>query len=213
MKIEQTLKGQWMEVRDRLVAKQLALSSVATLSLRIPDPASIWVGRVSDPEPRRIARGDAASMDRDVEIHAAIYAAREDVGAIAIGGGAFGRLLADVGGTMPGVFDEQVRHLGRMSPAISGVRELGRALRAGGNTLLVGKEPVCLGMTASRLVLNAELFEKCAKAFVLAAATGEPVAPLPWLVRRIANGRLMKDERKAGQRIRQGMLPEESRGY
>lgn len=100
-----------------------------------------------------------------------------------------------------------------MSAAVKNALEIGPALGVGGNTLLVGGEPVCLGMTASRLALNAELFEKCAKAFVLAAATGGRIKPLPWLVRLIANNRLMKDERRAKLRIMEGELPEESRGY
>lgn len=213
MNIERTLKTQWMGVRNRLIAKQLAATPLATLSLRIPGESAIWFGILADMEPRLVTGKESGSSGQACGIHAAIYAGRDDVGAIAIGGGAFGRLLGQAGGTMPGVFDEQVRHLGRMGGPVPDVRDVGRALRDGGNALLVGGEPVCLGMTASRLALNAELFEKCAKAFVLAAATGKHVAPLPWLVRRIANGRLMKDERKAGARIRQGLLPDESRGY
>ena len=78
---------------------------------------------------------------------------------------------------------------------------------------LVQGNPVCLGTTATRLALNAELFEKCAKAYVLAAASGGRVRPLPWLVRHVANGRLLKDERQARERFVQGLLPVESKGY
>ena len=68
-------------------------------------------------------------------------------------------------------------------------------------------------MPATRLALNTELFEKCAKAYVLAAASGGAVRPLPWLVRRVANGRLRKDRRAAVARWAQGLLPEEAKGY
>jgi hypothetical protein len=93
------------------------------------------------------------------------------------------------------------------------LQELAPSLRAGGNALPIGGVPVCLGTTGSRLALNAELFEKCAKACVLAAAPGGPVKPLPWWVRHIANGRLLKDEARAAACFTQGRLPEESRGY
>jgi ribulose-5-phosphate 4-epimerase/fuculose-1-phosphate aldolase len=154
-----------------------------------------------------------ARPEPDAALHAAIYAQRPDVGAVALGGGVFGLRLADFGGAMPGVFDEQVRHLGCMGPAVDGAAGLEASLRDGGNVVLVGGLPACLGTTGSRLALNAELFEKCAKAYVLAVATGGRVKPLPWLVRHVANGRLMKDERRARQRFSEGLLPEEARGY
>ena len=70
-----------------------------------------------------------------------------------------------------------------------------------------------LGMTPSRLAMNAELFEKCATAYVLAVASGGPVRPLPWIVRHVANRHLMKDEQRARGRVRAGLAPEETKGY
>ncbi|RQH03882.1 hypothetical protein [Paraburkholderia dinghuensis] len=213
MSVEQMLEAQWVQTRDRLVAKQLLGPSHASLSLRIPGTDAMWFGAATDNAPRRIAVDDTATAVPGSDLHLAIYAARKDVGAIGVGGGTFGRLLAHSGDAMPGVFDEQVRHLGRMRPAVGHVREVKRALGGGTNALIVQGDPICLGMTATRLALNAELFEKCAKAFVLAMAAGSRVKQLPWLVRSVANGRLMKDERRAMERIQQGMLPEESRSY
>ena len=126
-------------------------------------------------------------------------------------GGLFGACLADFGGALPQVFDEQARHIGPMASTHSAA--IGPALGHGGNALLWQGVPLCLGTTCTRMALNAELFEKCAKAYVLAAATGGRVAQLPWLVRRIANGRLRKDQRRAAQAFARGELPVESRGY
>lgn len=212
MKTEEMLKEHWMTVRERLTSKNLLGSSQGSLSLRIPGVAAMWFGHTTDAGPRKISVVGAEASS-SVAVHAVVYHSRADVGAVAVGGGTFGRLLAEVGGAMPAIFDEQVRHLGRMSPAVQFIDDVGRALSGGGNTLLIGDDPICLGMTASRLALNAELFEKCAKAFVLAAATGKPTKALPWVVRLVANGRLMKDERRARERIEQGLLPEESKGY
>jgi len=213
MSMDETLREQWLNVRDRLQAKQLLSLPEPTLSVRIPGSNEIWFGTALDTTPKRIAVLDTAELPPSADLHAAIYGLRGDVGAIATGGGEFGGCLADFGGVMPGVFDEQVRHLGKMGLVADQLESLAESLRAGGNVFLANRHPVCLGVTGSRLALNAELFEKCAKAYVLAVATGGTVKPLPWIVRYVANERLMKDERRAKERFRQGLLPVESRGY
>jgi len=204
MDLDSTLPSLWSEARGRLAARELLGGLQASLSLRIPGANAMWFGTAACESPARVA---------EAPWHAAIYAARPDVGAIAVGGGAFGLCLAEFGGRLPEVFDEQARHLGRMGPPCTAEAELAAALRRGGNAVLVGGTPVCLGTTASRLALNAELFEKCAKAHVLAVAAGGPVKPLPWWVRHIANGRLQKDQARAAARLAQGLLAQESRGY
>ncbi len=114
---------------------------------------------------------------------------------------------------MPQAFDEQARHLGRMAAPNLDLRGIARSLRSGGNVIQLPQGVVCLGMTAMRLALNAELFEKCAKAYVLAVASGGQVKALPWLVRFVANRRLRKDEQRAAGRFSKGLLPEETKGY
>ena len=213
MKTQSLLHAQWLQIRERLRAKQLLVSPDASLSLRIPNSDSMWFGSISDAEPSCRSWNGALASNFSANTHATIYHHRQDVGAIAVGGGAFGLRLADFGGVMPGVFDEQVRHLGCMGSATDELGGVARSVKDGGNVFLVRGQAVCLGMTGSRLALNAELFEKCAKAYVLAAATGGRVKPLPWIVRFVANRRLMKDERRAGERFQRGLLPEESKGY
>jgi hypothetical protein len=216
MQIEHTLREQWLLLRERLQAKHLLSGADASLSLCIPASGAMWFGTVAEPAPRRVTHthlSQASHYAAEEQVHAAVYAARADVGAIAAGGGEYGRCLADFGGALPQVFDEQARHLGPMGPAAVNEFGIPQGLAAGGNVLLVQGRPLCLGTTGTRLALNAELFEKCAKAFVLAAASGGRVRPLPWWVRAIANRRLMKDERAAAQRLGQGLLAQESKGY
>lgn len=204
---EEDLQALWLALRERLAARQL-LGAQASLSLRVPGRDVLWFGSAGDAAPWRLAwRGLGAGA-----LHARVYAARDDVCAVLHGGGPFGSLLADFGGDMPGVFDEQVRHLGRRV-AVCDEAGLPDALRPGGNALLLDRQPLLLGMTGARLGLNAELFEKCAKAYVLAVAGGGRVRPLPWVVRHVAGGRLVKDERRARLRVRSGLLPQESKGY
>jgi hypothetical protein len=210
MTIEETLRQQWQDLRGRLQAKHLLPADGASVSLRIPGSDTMWFGQAIDAAPQQVSFGAAVG---DGLVHATAYAARHDVGAVAVGGAAFGRCLVDFGGAMPQAFDEQARHLGAMGPAAAELRELRSSLRRGGNVMLLQGRPLCLGMTAMRLALNAELFEKCAKAYVLAAAGGGRVRPLPWIVRFVANRRLYKDERRATLRFAQGLLAEETKGY
>jgi len=156
---------------------------------------------------RGVASSEAAA------VHAMVYKQRGDVGAIAWAGGPFSRRLSQFGGALPQVFDEQARHIGAMPPPIENRGELFAALQTGGNAAVLQGLPLCFGTTPRRLALNWELLEKCAKAYVLAVATGGRVRKLPWWVRRIANARLAKDARAAAEAYRRGELPEESKGY
>lgn len=202
------LKSAWTSLRERLASKHLMDGPGAALSLRIPGASTMWHGGLGDDVPRRVDwRLETTSPA------AAVFAARQDVCAVLRGGGLYGRQLAAFGGCMPGVFDEQVRHLGLMPAPAAERPGWAAALADGGNVVVLDGEPLVLGTTGARLALNAELFEKCAKAYVLAVAAGGQVRPLPWIVRHVANGRLIKDETRARARVAQGLLPEESKGY
>jgi hypothetical protein len=223
----ETYKRQWAETRDRLAARGLLAGGAASLSVRCPGGTSMWFGAAADPAPVLCDWGAgpagadpgvhalvfALRADADRVEHALVYALRADAGAVARGGGSFGTRLAGFGGFLPQVFDEQARHIGPMSPAVDDVRGLGPALRTAGSALVFRGFPLCWATTPRRLALNAELFEKCAKAYVLAVATGGRVRPLPWWVRRIANGRLARDQRAAALAFERGELPAESAGY
>jgi ribulose-5-phosphate 4-epimerase/fuculose-1-phosphate aldolase len=142
--------------------------------------------------------------------HQTIYQFRKDVGAILTSRQPWACALRDLKNGMPGVFDEQIRHLGNSVPCADyqGVSKENCAfIGKGENAFVLESSVLCLGMTSDRLVFNAELLEKCAKAYVLASSTGRPVSRIPWLVRWIANGRLMKDERYAAQQYALGLVP------
>jgi ribulose-5-phosphate 4-epimerase/fuculose-1-phosphate aldolase len=198
----------WSATKARLEARGL-WGDGASLSLRVAGDETIWFGGEGDVAPRLVRLAEAVGAP----VHAPVYAARADVGAVAVGGGSFGRTLSAFGGRMPVLFDEQARHLGVMDAACATPADLAAALRRGGNVALVGGLPVCLGMTVKRLALNAELFEKCAKAYVLARAAGGPTHAPAWWARAIAGRRLIKDERRAAERFAQGQPPEDNDRY
>lgn len=198
----------WIATRDRLARERL-LDAGGSLSLRVPGERAMWVGRGEHAAPTRLPI-DARAV---APIHAAVYAARPDAGAILVGGGEFSHALAALGGALPVLFDEQARHLGGFRAACGRPEDLSAALISGANVALVGVAPVSIGMTPQRLALNAELFEKCAKAYALAFAAGGPTPEIPGWVRWIARRRLRKDERRARARFAQGLAPEDNDRY
>ena len=218
MDIRDLLTAHWLEIKARLCDKQLLLrreqgGAAPSVSLRCPGTRSMLFGNVLDNTAQRLSIDVCDHADDIASVHAAIYRLRSDVGAIAYGGGRYGNCLADFSGAIPILFDEQARHLGRMGAAIANVDQLAHSLQRGGNAVLFKGDPVCFGTTCQRMALNAELFEKCAEAYVLAAAAGSRMTLLPWLVRFVANGRLRKDQQRAIESFAAGVLPPESRGY
>jgi ribulose-5-phosphate 4-epimerase/fuculose-1-phosphate aldolase len=200
---------------QRLMRQGLISPMAASISLRLPGSTRMLVCGGADGRVDETDWSERSGHSSDLDLHAAIYRVRGDVGAVAVGGGPFARALAGFGGTLPCIFDEQARHLGGIPEPVAGADagHLRAALSKGGNAVLVAGMPVCLGMTCQRLIFNAELFEKCAKAWVLAIAAGGQPRTLPWWVRRIANGRLRRDERRAARSFASSQLPEERNTY
>jgi ribulose-5-phosphate 4-epimerase/fuculose-1-phosphate aldolase len=200
--------------RARLSVKGL-LKPDDTLSIRVPGGDAVFLTEIAGGEAPHRSLGLASITTGAAEIHRLAYAARADVGAILLNRQPWAAALPAAGGTLPGVFDEQLRQLGWQvtqltpSPLFRADPELAR----GGNAFGMGEAVLCLGMTAERLVFNAELLEKCAKAYVLASATGLPVTQIPWLVRWIATRRLRREQRRAAASFARGELPAKSTGY
>lgn len=204
-----------LDAMHRLDDKHL-LGADGSVSVRMPGTDDLLIGMLGT-EPVRVPLS-AKPKSESAQQHVAVYAARPDVGAIALGGGAFGRMLGSFGGHLPQLFDEQARHLGATAaPMLRHADDLQadarQCLATGGNVWASEHGVLVFGSTVHRLVLNAELLEKCAKAYVLALATGGRLYTLPWWVCRIANGRLKKDQERAAQCFAQGQLSEEVRGY
>ena len=201
----------WFRIRDRLQKKHLLLNNNSAISTRIPGSNLIWFGLKNDDAPVLI---DLYSnlTDASESSHQVVYRLRQDICAIASAHGHFGQQLHALTGTMPGVFDEQIRHLGCLR-ANNSYAETERNLRHGTNLICIDNECLVLGMTAERLMLNAELFEKCATACTLAYASGKTLTKIPWIIRYLALGRLRKDQKNARKKVARGDLPDQSVGY
>ncbi len=209
--MEHPLKTQWLDLRERMLdSVNVAHTS---MSIRVPGGTTMWLGKFGDPAPQVCDWAHSDLKDETRDTHATIYRSRQDVGAILLGGSKFGSCLADFEGRIPLLFDEQARHLGWMGYPAANNHQAKKSLNQGGNCMVFRGLPVCLGSTATRMAMNAELFEKCAKAYVLATATGQHLSTLPWWVAHIATRRLKKDQKAAGIAFAAGQMPVETKGY
>lgn len=198
-----------IQTASRLSGKGLLNRAGDALSLRIPDK-----GQMLFIEPGALP----CTLDIDnpgsgaAAIHARAYRLRSDAGAIATLSPRWSLQLNGLNEAMPGIFDEQARHLGHCWPP-SRVDQLQAALAKGGNGGLVDGRLLILGVTRNRMLFNAELFEKCAMAYVLARLGGGKVKRLPWIVRHVAGRRLLKDEANAARSHGAGQRSAEPGGY
>ena len=108
--------------------------------------------------------GEAASVTAEGAssgvgpLHGTIFEVRPDAGAIVTARPRWASALWLLSQPMPGIFDEQVRQLGRR------VDRLGdpEGLKSHHSAFLYDEGVVCLGVTLERAVFNVELLEKCA---------------------------------------------------
>lgn len=216
------IEAQLLEGCRRLAAKGFFNTPADSFSLRVP--GSMEMIMVSGHEDwRQITIDDLHTVSFFVNqgpsgLHASIYEARADVGAVAISSPQGVRLLAHHGGQLPPIFDELVRHVGL--PA--GLKEneenvplemVKKTFRHGANAAPFGEQLLCLGMTCDRVIFNTELYEKCARAYVIARASGNRIGFIPKWVQWIANRRLLKDERRAAASYSDGRAPEGLTAY
>ena len=206
------LERELAEAATRLATRGLFDPLADTISMRCPGRREmLWVGAGE-------TQSRSASLDSgtgDPGLHAAVYRTREDAGAVLLGATAWSAHLEALGVSPPVLFDEQARHIGEVTSPVAAGDTVGlvRALARGSNVAVYGGRRICLGTTRERMVGNAEVFEKCALAFVVARATGQRLATIPWWVRAIAGRRLRRDQRRAAEHFALGRIPEDTRAY
>jgi hypothetical protein len=178
-----------------------------SLSARVPGQRTMET--VVNGVERRLAFEEERPGEPLTAVHAEVYRRRPDVGAVVVARPHWASALNLAPGPVPGLFDEQVRQLGRRIDRLSGLSQLEDRHCA----YLWGDGVLCLGVTLERAVFNLELLEKCAEAYLLAAATGLRVFSVPWWVREIAFRRLKKDQARAAHAWARGVKPEGFTAY
>ncbi|WP_158788960.1 class II aldolase/adducin family protein [Granulicella sp. L46] len=216
------MKNDLVEGCDRLASKGFLHTSYDSFSLRVPGKtAMVLVSGQKDW--RNLSVVDVRVVPFSVKddssgLHAFIYEQRGDVGCVAISSPRGVELLASLGVPLPPIFDEQVRHIGTSEGSLANAEavrcgNLWKAFEKGANAALLGEQLVCLGMTRERALFNTELYEKCARAYVLAKACDKRINHIPFWVRMIAYRRLLKDEAVACTSYREGRIPEAIQAY
>lgn len=210
--MQQTIIQQLTDAAERLTRKGLFGRPGDSLSMLVPGAEELlWVS----PE---ISTPQSVSFD-DVPTplwpHVAVYQQRADAGALLFNTTAWSEQLSALQTALPTLFDEPARHIGPVSrPVAEGdLPGLQRAVGNHSNAVVYGTQFLRIGMTAERLTFNAELFEKCAMAYVIARSTGRRIRTVPAWVRYIAGGRLRRDQRSAAEKLTQGRLPEGTDAY
>jgi hypothetical protein len=204
-------RGDLERAHRRLQDKHLLRADADAVSVLLPGLGRMLYRAKSDAAPRELplrSEDDAASL------HGQVYAARPDAGALATLTTAAARALATSRLQVPIVFDEQARHIGETWRG-DGLGDLVGALGAGANAGLLGERLLIIGVTPNRMIFNAELFEKCAQAYLLARgdAPGRRTYLVPWWVRLIAGRRLRRDQRAAARQHAAGNPAPELTAY
>lgn len=199
--------------KARLCSKALFGDAGDSLSMRIPGRREFLLAMPDSDDLRTLSF--QATGKEAASLHAAIYRSRKDAGAVLIGRTPWSAALSTIGTTIPVLFDEQARHIGASGKPVRVGRQarLLSALEGGVNVVIYGDQRVCVGTTPTRVVFNAELFEKCAKAFVVAHASGHRIQKVPRWVRYIARGRMHRDQKRAARSYAAGRVPEGMDAY
>lgn len=192
-----SLSPQLERAHRRLIEKRLLSADDDAVSVLLPGRARMLYRARTDAALRELP---LTGLSGTPAVHGQAYALRSDAGALASISTATSAALARSGVHVPIVFDEQARHIGEAWPS-SPAAQLAGALAGGSNAGLVDGRLLLLGVTPSRMIFNAELFEKCAHAYLLARgdAPGRKTHLVPWWVRLIAGRRLQRDQAKAAR--------------
>jgi len=140
-------------------------------------------------------------------MHAAVYAARTDVGCVIHTHQVYASALALIDTPIPALYDEQVRWLGRSVDIIpyapSGTvflkKNISKMVANHHNAyILKNHGALSLGSNPERAVNNMLLLEKCALTYILALCTERDVHKIPLAIREIVFAKLRKDQKKLG---------------
>jgi hypothetical protein len=179
------------------VEKHLLAADDDAVSVLLPGASTMLYRARADASARALPLAGLRGLPA---LHGRAYELRPDAGALASFGTATSAALARSREPVPIVFDEQARHVGETWRPAEFSR-LARALANGGNAGLVDGRFLILGVTTNRMIFNAELFEKCAGAYLLARGRepGRKVHFVPFWVRWIAGRRLSRDQAQAAR--------------
>lgn len=146
----------------------------------------------------------------EMSFHIAVYQVRPDVGCVMHTHQEFASTVALINKSIPALFDEQVRFLGRCvevipyAPSGTGmlVKQVRKMVKNNHNAYIMKNHgALCLGPTPERAYHNVLLLEKTALSYLLALCAGEKVNTIPLFVREIAFSKLRSEQKKIDQQL------------
>lgn len=137
-------------------------------------------------------------------MHTAVYQYRPDVQYIIHTHQPYASALALINTSIPALFDEQVRYLGRSVDIIpyapSGTGFLKNAVKSkiknnNNAYILQNHGAIVFGGSMEQTIHNMALLEKCALTYLLAILTEKKITKIPFPIREIAFNKLRADEK------------------
>ena len=211
-------KQQIVETAQRLTQKGYLMATGGNLSIRI-DGQNAFAITPSNYDYMKMTPADICVVDFDLKMlegsrkpsvetgmHAAIYQVRPDVNAVVHTHQAYVSALALINLSIPALFDEQSRFLGRSveiipyAPSGTGMLKntIAKHIRNHDNAYIMQNHgALCFGQDVERAEHNVEILEKCALTYLLALCTERKVSKIPLVVREIAFSKLRQDQKKA----------------
>lgn len=208
---------QVVDASKELTGKGFLSATGGNVSLRILEKQAFAI-TPSNFDYTKMAKDDICVLDLDsrplagertpsVEsaMHAAIYKIRPDVNAIIHTHQVYPSTLALIGKSIPALFDEQVRFLGRSvdiipyAPSGTGmlVKTVVKKIGNHNNAYMMANHGALLfAGDMERAMHNVAVLEKCALAYLLTLCTEQKANRIPLLVREVAFSKLRKDQKK-----------------
>jgi ribulose-5-phosphate 4-epimerase/fuculose-1-phosphate aldolase len=210
-------KQQVVATCQTLVARGYLKATEGNISVRITEPHAFAI-TPSNYDYLKMQVDDICVLDFELKLlagerkpsiessmHGAVYQHRPDVQAIIHTHQPYASALALINTSIPALFDEQVRFLGRAVEIIpyapSGTSFLKgnvkKKITSGNNAYILQNHGVLvLGSDPERAIHNMALLEKCALTYLLALCTEKKVSKIPLPVREIAFSKLRADEKR-----------------
>ena len=206
-----------VETAQQLTMKGYLMATGGNLSVRIAGQSALAI-TPSNYDYMKMLPEDICVLDFELKVlegtlkpsvesamHAAIYRVRPDVNAVVHTHQVYASTLTLIRMSIPALFDEQTRFLGRSVNIIpyapSGTRMLAstiaRHIRDHNNAYMMQNHgALVFGHDMERAVHNVEILEKCSLAYLLALCTDRKVSKIPLAIREVAFAKLRKDQQK-----------------
>ena len=210
-------KHQIVQISQELVRKGFLMATGGNVSMRILRQDAFAI-TPSNFDYMKMTAEDVCILDFEINpiegerkpsvesgMHGAIYQVRSDVNAVIHTHQVYTSALTLIQATIPSLFDEQVRFLGRSveiipyAPSGTGMlkKTVAKHVQNHNNAFMMQNHGALIfGHDMERAVHNVEILEKCSLAYLLAICSEREISKIPVAVREIAFAKLRKDQKK-----------------